>query len=232
MSPLRLCLPLLAAGLTVAQEPKDRKPADEVLTKPSEDRRDQTLLKRVSERTFVHEAAQVAFTVPDGWKEIRPHQLERKIDPRISTVLGIERADRELVASLYWVQMGGGQTLAHWVRETADRGEYGEEYETLKTVYGRDQVTAPVRVRSGPFDVYRINITGGPDRGDKYDGVLFVFAVESGGANWLIRARVSFPKGDKARNDAWAQEVLNGFSKVPGPSAAKVVTDLTEAEKR
>jgi hypothetical protein len=233
MFPLPLCLPLLAAGLVAAQDPKDKKPAEEVLTKPLEDRRDLTLLTRVSEKTFIHRAAQVAYTVPEGWKEIRPHRLERKIDPRISTVLGIERADRELVASLYWIQMTGGQTLSHWVRETASGGEYGEEYETLKTVYGKDQVTAPVRTRSGPFDVYRINITGGPDRGDKYDGVLYVFAVESGGATWLIKARVSFPKGDRTRNDAWAQEVLAGFSKVPGtPTANATTTDAALSEKR
>jgi hypothetical protein len=43
--------------------------------------------------------------------------------------------------------------------------------------------------------------------------VLFVFAVESGGATWLIKARVSFPKGDRARNEAWATEVLQGFKR-------------------
>jgi hypothetical protein len=130
--------------------------------------------------------------------------------------------------------MTGGQALSHWVRETADRGEYGEEYETLKTVYGKDHVTAPVRTRSGPFDVYRINITGGPVAGEKFDGVLFVFAVDSGGSSWLVKARISFPKGDKARNDAWAQEVLNGFSKVPGKPAANAptTTDAVLTEKR
>jgi hypothetical protein len=233
MSPFRLCLPLLVAGLAVAQDPKDKKPVDDVFTRPQVDRRDQTLLKRVSEKTYVHEAAQVAFTVPEGWKEIYPHRLERKIDPRITTVLGIERPDGELVASLYWMQMGGGQALSYWVRETADRGEYGEEYETLKTVYGKDHVSAPVRSRSGPFDVYRINITGGQDRRDKYDGVLFLFAVESGGANWLVRVRITLPKGDKARNDAWAQEVLGGFTKVPGPPPVKVTnTEGALSDKR
>jgi hypothetical protein len=216
MSPVRLFLiAVLAAPVAAAQEaPKDPpKDAEEVLTRPLDDRRDLTLLKRVTETTFLHEAARVSFTVPDGWKEIRPHRLSRKIDPRISTVLGIERADRELVASLYWIPMNPDQKLSNWVREAATGSppEYGEEYETLKTVYCQDHVSAPVRFRSGPFGVYRINITGGPDRGDKYDGVLFVFAVESGGSTWLIKARVSFPKGDKARNEAWAMDVLQGF---------------------
>jgi len=215
MSPVPfLLLPLLASPV-VAQEGAKESPKDkeEVLTRPGDDRRDLTLLKRVTETTYLHEAARVSFTVPDGWKEIRPHRLNRKIDPRISTVLGIERADRELVASLYWIPMNPDQKLSAWVREapTGSPPEYGEEYETLKTVYGKDHVSAPVRFRSGPFDVYRINIVGGPDRGDKYDGVLFVFAVESGGATWLVKARVSFPKGDRAQTDAWAMDVLQGF---------------------
>jgi len=217
MSPVRLVL--LAVALTsptlLAQEPAKAPPADkeEVLTKPLDDRRDLTLLRRVTENSFFHEAARVSYTVPAGWKEIRPHRLSRKIDPRISTVLGIERADRELVASLYWIPMNPDQRLSHWVRETpaGTPGEYGEEYETLRTIYGKDHVSTPVRFRSGPFDVYRINISGGPDRGDKYDGVLFVFAVESGGATWLVKARVSFPKGDRTRNEAWAMDVLQGF---------------------
>jgi len=219
MSPLRLAILLLAAGLPVAaQDPtpaKDPKKGEEVLTKIPDDRRDYTLLRRVTESTFVHESAGVSYTVPEGWKEIRPHRLQRSIDTKLSTVLGIERADRELVASLYWLQMAPDQTLSRWVRETATGGEYGEEYETLKVVYGKDRVTAPVRFRHNGFDVYRINIAGGPDRGDKYDGILFVFAVDHGGATWLIKARISVPKGDRARNDAWAMEVLNGFKLVP-----------------
>lgn len=219
MSPVRL-VPLavaLAAPALFAQEPPRAPPTDkeEALVKPLDDRRDLTLLRRVTETSFLHEAARVSYTIPAGWKEIRPHRLNRKIDPRISTVLGIERADRELVASLYWIPMNPDQRLSNWVRETptGTPAEYGEEYETLKTIYGKDHVSTPVRFRSGPFDVYRINITGGPDRGDRYDGALFVFAVESGGATWLIKARVSFPKGDRARNEAWAMDVLQGFER-------------------
>jgi hypothetical protein len=219
MPPVRLVLIAAFAGsMALGQEPaKDLpKDKDEVLSWPLDDRRDLTLLRRVTDTTFVHEAAQVSFTVPDGWKEIRPHRLNRKIDSRISTVLGIERSDRELVASLYWIPMNPDQKLAQWVRETPTGNplEYGEEYETLKAVYGKDHVSTPVRLRSGSFDVYRINITGGPDPADKYDGVLFVFAVESGGATWLIKARVSFPKGDRTRTDAWAMDVLQGFKPV------------------
>lgn len=236
MSPLRLVLiaVALATPTLVAQEaakgpPKDK---EEVLTRPLDDRRDLTLLRRVTETTFLHEAARVSFTVPAGWKEIRPHRLSRNIDPRIITVLGIERSDRELVASLYWVPMNPDQRLSNWVRETAagTPAEYGEEYETLKTIYGKDHVSTPVRSRSGPFDVYRINITGGPDRGDKYDGALFVFSVESGGATWLIKARVSFPKGDRARNEAWAMEVLQGFKREA--DAGGPVKDRTDDGKR
>lgn len=201
---------LVAVPVVGAQGTKE-----EVLTKPFEDRRDLTLLKRVSERTFVHEAARVAFTVPEGWKEIRPHRLERRIDQRISTVLGVERADRDLVASLYWFPMNPRENLSFWVRDMESGGEFGEEFETLKAVYGRDRVTKPVLMKHGSFDVYRIEITGGPDRGEKYDGTLFIFEVESGGTRWLIKARVSFPKGDKVRNDQYANDVIDGFSRVP-----------------
>jgi hypothetical protein len=213
---VRNCLiPLLLATPVVdAQDTKE-----EVLTKPFEDRRDLTLLRRVTERTFFHEAARVAFTVPEGWKEIRPHRLARKIDQRISTVLGIERADRDLVVSLYWIPMNPRETLSFWVRDTESGGEYGEEYETLKAVYGKDRVTTPTIVKHGPFDVYRINITGGPDRGEKYDGMLLVFEVEAGGTHWLVKARVSFPKGDKIRTDQYANEVLDGFTRVPDTAA-------------
>jgi hypothetical protein len=213
-----LTVAILGSAAPAQEAPKQPpKGNEEVLARPLDDRRDLTLLRRVTENTFVHEAARVSFTVPDGWKEIRPHRLNRRIDPRVSTVLGIERADRETVVSIYWMPMNPDERLSHWVRETpaGSPPEYGEEYETLKTVYGKDHVTTPARSRSGPFDVYRINITGGPDPGEKYDGVLFVFAVESGGATWLIKARVSFPRGDRAQTDSWAMDVLNGFQQVP-----------------
>ena len=210
---LRNCLLSAALAAALGAPALAQETREDVLTQPFEDRRDLTLLKRVTERTFVHEVARVSFTVPAGWKEIRPHRLARRIDPRISTVLGIERGDRDLVASIYWIPLDPGAKLSEWVRDTPVGGEYGEEYETLKAVYGKDRVTTPARLRHDPFDVYRINIAGGPDRGDRYDGALFVFAVESGGATWLVKARVSFPKGDRARNEAWAMEVLQGFKR-------------------
>jgi len=51
--------------------------------------------------------------------------------------------------------------------------------------------------------------------------VLLVFAVKSGGATWLVRTRVSFPKGDRARTDAWAMDVLNGFKPVTDGDAKR-----------
>ena len=52
------------------------------ISRPS-DHQNLTLLRRITERTFIHEAARVSYTVPEGWKEIRPHRLERKIDVRV-----------------------------------------------------------------------------------------------------------------------------------------------------
>jgi hypothetical protein len=180
-----------------------------------DDARSLTNLKRVAENTFVHEGAQVSFKVPKDWKESPPHRLNRRIDPRIITVLGIERADREMVATIYWIPMTPDQNLSRWVRDNPVGGEYGEEYETLKTIYGKDHVTVPARLKSGPFDVYRINIVGGVSSPEKYDGTVFLFDVEGGGTTWLIKVRLSYPRGDKVKTDAWATEVLQGFTKMP-----------------
>ena len=217
---------LVVVPVTLAQVPKDTK--EEVLTKPLEDTRDLTNLKRINERAFVHVPTGVAYTIPEGWKEIRPHRLDRKIDKRINTVLGIEHGPRDHVASLYWIQMNPSQKLSDWVRDTAApiSGEYGEEYETLKAVYGKDRVTVPVKMKHGPFEVYRIYINGGPERGEKYDGTLFVFEFERGGTHWLLKARVSFPKGERSVNDQFATEVLQGYTLMPdkaGPEPKKTI---------
>lgn len=216
-----LISPALLSGVALlpasAQDSKSpaRDYKNEALTKPLEDAGDQTLLRRVSEQTFVHEAARVSYTVPAGWKQIPPHRLARNIDRRISTVLGIENRDRELIASLYWIPMNPGQKLSNWVRETAVDGEFGEEYETLKAVYGKARVSTPVGFKHGTFDVYRINIRGGPDGGTQHDGSLFAFAIESGGTtNWLVKARVTYPNADWGHNNDYAMEMLNGYRRL------------------
>jgi hypothetical protein len=228
MSPLvRSCFALVIAGAVggspaVAQDRKDTK--EDILEKPHDDPRDLTLLKRVTETTFIHQLAGITYTVPTGWKEIRPHRLERKIEQRISTVLGIERSDRDLVASLYWIPINPGQKLSNWINDTPDaRGEYGEEYETLKVVYGKERVTLPVKSKLGAFEIYRININGGPDRGDRYDGSLVVFSVESLTTTWMMKARISFPKGEPAKNNQFVMDVLDGYNRVPEKPGEPVV---------
>ena len=182
----------------------------------------------------MHEAARLTYTVPKDWKEIAPHRLTRKIDPRIMTILGIERADRDLVASIYWVPMTPTRKLSDWVRDAAGPdGEYGEEYETLKAVYGKDKVTLPAKVKVKDFDVYKINVKGGPDRGDKYDGTLYVFEVKPADVTWLVRVRVSYPKADKGINDRIAEEVINGFGRASGePTALPVAPERGPMPKK
>jgi hypothetical protein len=220
MSTRRLCLiPLAAAcvgpAAASAQGPKDVK--EEVLTKPFDDRRDLTLLRRVSDNVFMHELARVSFTVPKGWEEIPPQRLARRIDPRVSTVLGSEKDGRSLVATLYWMPMTPGQKLSEWARDIEIGGEYGEEYETLKAVYGKDRVSTPAKVRHGPFDVYRIAITGGKERAGRLDGTLYVFEVENPNDRWLLKARISTPNAEKAAGEKYAAEVLNGYALASDP---------------
>lgn len=236
--PLSLVAAGLTAGLAAAQDPtKDAK--EEVLVKPTDDRRDLTLLKRLSDGALLHEAARVTYTLPKDWKEIPPHRLARKIDPEIMTVLGIERADRDYVTSIYWIPMAPLKKLSDWVRDAAGPdGEYGDEYETLKTVYGKTKVTVPTKIAVKDFEVYKMNVEGGPDRGDKYDGTMYVFAVKPADRTWLVRVRVSYPKpgkgpNDKAANDKVAEEVINGFARAAGePTAPAVVPEVGPTPKK
>ena len=101
------------------------------------------------------------------------------------------------------------------MRDTPVGGEYGEEYETLKAVYGRDQVTPPLRVTHGAFTVYRINYfipAGGTER---LEGAVLLMPVEAAGAAWLLKARVSYPKADRGRRDEYVLAVLRGYGRGP-----------------
>lgn len=225
-----LCLAVVGLPLVYGQGPKE-----DILTR-IEDSNDLTLLKRITEKTYVHEPTLVAYTIPEGWKEMQPRRLERSIDKRINTKLGIENASRDLVASLYWIQMNPTQKLDDYIRDKAApiSGEYGEEYETLKAVYGKDRVTVPSKLKHGPFDVYRIYIYGGPERGEKYDGTLFAWEVEKDGKRWLVKARISFPKAERSVNDQYAMEVLQGYSVVPPEklgSEPRKITSLDDIKK-
>lgn len=207
-----LCLGFLGLSLAQGQDSKE-----ESLIKPSEDRRDNTNLTRTAERTFVHEPTKVAYTIPEGWKEIRPHRLARNIDKRISTILGIEHGQNDVVASLYWIQLNPTQRLSDFIRDTPapTTGEYGEEFETLKAVYGKDRVTVPTKLKQGPFDVYRVHIYGGAEKSDKYDGSLLLFRAEREGKQWLVKARITFPKGERTMSDQYSLDVLQGYSLAP-----------------
>jgi hypothetical protein len=211
MTPARWLLSAVLAGFVGLAPARAQDPKEDVLTRPLEDRRDLTLLRRVSERTFVHEVARVSFTVPEGWTEIPPHRAARRIDRRPSTLLGVEHTGRAGVASLVWTMLDPGARPTDWARDTSVRGEYGEEYETLKAVYGPDRVAVPARVRDGPFEGYRIDIRAG--QGGQGPGALFVFAVEAGGTTWLLKARVSSATAEGHAEDVRA--VLGGYALLP-----------------
>ncbi|MSR53987.1 MAG: hypothetical protein EXS09_11960 [Gemmataceae bacterium] len=219
MSPFQrlLFVPIFCtAGSVFAQDLKlPRITKDDPLPKLAGDGQDVTFLRKITDRTFVHEEAKVSFTVPAGWKEIKPQRLARKIDRRVSTVLRIEETEKDVVASLYWIPMNPGQKMSEWVRDTPANGEYGEEYETIKAVYGAPpKVSLPTKSKVGPFEVYRIDING-QDR-DKHDGVLYLFEVKSGSTSWLFKARISYPKGDRVQYDPYALKVLGEYSMLPG----------------
>ena len=201
---------------------------EEILTKAFEDRRDLTLLKRVTEKTFVHEAGASVVHGAGGVEGNSPaptrppNRYADQHGPRNRA-----RRPRPGRICLLDPDESGPAKLTDWVRDEAVSGEFGEEYETLKAVYGKDRVTTPRKVRHGSFDVYRISISGGPDRGERYDGSLFAFEVESFGQSWLIKARVSFPKSDGARADRIHDR---GAQRVQSAPVAPRDTGLKKAE--
>src|SRR5262245_21148031 len=151
MNPHRLVLFAFSvfASLSFGQGPKT-----DTLPKNSDERREQSHLRRVTEKVFVHDLAGIAFTIPEKWAELPPHRLARKIDQRVSTVLSIHQREADVTASLSWIPLNPGQKLSEYVTDTAIAGEYGEEYETLKAVYGKDRVTAPVKIKPGELEVF------------------------------------------------------------------------------
>lgn len=225
----------LAAPLSAQTEPKTPPPPstgtkEEVLLKKDDDRRDLTLLKRLNGNTFLHEGAKTTYAIPDLWHEIRPYRLKRDFDQRVSTVLGIERKDRDMVATIYWMPIPVGAKFSDWIRTTEIAGEFGEEYETLKVVYGADKVSKPDKMTYGNFDVIKMNVKGGPDRGEKYDGTMFLFEVNGVEGRWIVKIRVSFPKTDRTEvSDKWSEEVLGGFARI---AEAKVAPGTSSDEKK
>jgi hypothetical protein len=193
------------AGLAVCRL---QRPAASVEAAPPDDRSD---LRRVTDRTVVHGPTRVAFAIPDGWGETGQHPSERKIDRRATSVLRIAWPEREAAASLSWTRLNPGENVGDLVRDTPANGEYGEEYETLKAVYGRDQVTAPRRVEHGPFVVYRINYFI-PDGGTRQvEGAVLLLPVDAGGVTWILHAHVTYPKSDRGRRDEYVRAVLGGY---------------------
>ena len=225
---IRLTATVLFIGLAaaVAQPPVPRE-----VPKKDEDRRDLTQLRRTGEASFVHEAAKTTFKIPAGWKEIPPYKLTRVLEDRTSTVLGMERKDRDMVATIYWIAIPVGAKFSDWIREAEVAGEFGEEFETLKVVYGADNVTKPVKFSFTGFEVYKVNMKGGPDRGDKYDGTLYLFQVAGAEGRWLIKARVSYPKTD-VNGQKWAEEVLAGYAQVEDPSKLPTVVPVPLVEEK
>lgn len=230
---------VLAAGFLIvslvsAQAPTSSK--EEILIKPDEDRRDLTLLVRSTTNTneFIHKAAKVSFVIPNGWKEIRPQRLYRKLNPRTSSVLGIElfiqREDRDVVASVYWLPIGVGEKLGDWIRTEAVDNEYGEEYETLKAIYGRENVTLPKLEAYGSFNVFKVSFKGGPRSAD--GGTLYVFEVSTTEGRWMLKVRVTYPLADKAANEKYAEDVIRSFNKITGDiPSAKDTKDTKETKE-
>ncbi|MCS6898116.1 MAG: hypothetical protein NZM29_09100, partial [Nitrospira sp.] len=165
--------------------------------------------------TYLHELAGLTFTVPPGWKEIKPSRLSRKIDPRVNTVLRLDDPERDMTVAIYWLPLAGSEKVADWVREGSGDREYGEEYETLKTIYGGQRVSLPTRVRSIPFEPYRISIKSSTESGLKYDGALFLFEVGAGRTTFLVRLRFMYPAGDSLIHEQAMMDVLKGFAKAP-----------------
>ena len=227
---LGITTPILAQPQPEPKAPPTTGTKEEILLKKDDDRRDLTQLKRLNGSNFLHEAAKTTYAIPDNWREIRPYRLKRDFEQRVSTVLGIERADRDMVATIYWIPIPVGAKYSDWIRATEVGGEFGEEFETLKVVYGVDKVSKPEKMTYGNFDVHRINVKGGPDKGEKYDGTLFLFEVTGVQGRWIVKVRVSYPRTDRPDNGVqWSEEVLSGFARVPDP---KVAPEAPAEEKK
>ena len=185
-----------------------QRPAATVEAAPPDDRSD---LRRETDRTVVHGPTRVAFTIPDGWQETGQNPSERKIDPRATSVLRITWPEREAAASLSWTPLSPIEKVSELVRDTPANGEYGEEYETLKAVYGRDHVTVPLRVEHGPFVVYRINYFIPAGDTQRLEGAVLLLPIKAAGVTWMLHAHVSYPKTDRGRREEYVQAVVRGF---------------------
>jgi hypothetical protein len=165
-------------------------------------------VQTLPDRTFVHEQSRLMIQLPDGWEIPSPYRLRRQ---NSSSVLGFEKEDPRIAATIIWSPMGT-RPWEEVIRATAEDNK-GEEYATLVTVYGKDKVQRPTTMKAGPFTVYKVLIDGGPDKGDA--GVLYLFEVGKGDNRWKVRIRAVYPQLNREEHMKKIEEVISKFKLLP-----------------
>jgi hypothetical protein len=157
-------------------------------------------------RIYVHDESKVSLKVSDGWSIVPAYRLRRTAS---STVLGLEKQDPKLVATIIWSPLK--RPFDEVIRDTAD--DRGDEYATLITVYKKEKVQRPTTMQIGPFKVFKVLIDGGPEKDES--GALYLFETGKGDNRWKVKIRAVFPERDREAYIKQVEEVIGSFSQMP-----------------
>jgi hypothetical protein len=62
------------------------------------------------------------------------------------------------------------------------------------------------------YDVHKVSIYDGHEKGGNFHGTLYAFEVTGKNGKWMVKVRVSFPKGERDFNEKFGLEVMEGFA--------------------
>jgi hypothetical protein len=129
------------------------------------------------EEGYWHRQSGVGFLYPDGWQN-----LGVTVRGPI-TSLGLRKGSGAIEVTLYWTAPDDPISA-----ETIGQIEWS----ALRSLYG-DKLGLPEPVIVGAKPGYRLTISGGPlgEGGAELTGVVYVFAVQAGGAWWKIKLRAT-----------------------------------------
>lgn len=184
---------------------------------------------------YFHRDSVTQFRPPAEWKMVHPPHRMRDGKPTTTIVLEKEKWNHHFVATLYWQQMG---SLA-WeqiVNTSTDPTKYGEQYDLLVDIYGKDKVKPPEKSTVGAFDVWKIQVDGGPTPASmseasgettKLDsplvGTIYLFkATGTDDRQWKIKIRGTYPLNRRDDAEKFLLDTVKAFSKIPADEYSKV----------